>query len=424
MKQGTLITKIIMFILFAGVLIYLGIYAVQSLSNPFSSVIAHQDSLNDSIEVTGVVVRDEQVLPGGTGIVDVLPDEGERVAAGEAVAVLYQSNAALERKKQLQALEQEREQLVYALKNGNNLGDAAKLEQQIVSSLMALRADTAGGELSSMESNALSLRTQILQREFAYSASGDSATALTDAITELDAQISQLKSQSSSDTSSVYAPHSGLFSGLADGLESTLNSTWLKTASASDLAQISNGSSGALEHCVGKLITGDHWYFAAVLDPTSAARLSPGDEITVAFSKDYTGEVDMCVERIGSLEEDGRVVVFSADRNLKDITLLRVQTVELIFKQYVGVRVPKQALRMETVISTDPNTEEEIEAQVIGVYAVVGARAEFKPVEIIREGSDYYLVVSKQATGRKILRPGDQIIVSAPDLYDGKVVLE
>ena len=101
MKQSTLITKIVMFLLLAAVVSYLAISAVQSFVDPFSTTVAYQDVLDDAIEVTGFVVREEQALSGGSGIVDLLPDEGERVAAREPVAILYQSQDALDRKKQL-----------------------------------------------------------------------------------------------------------------------------------------------------------------------------------------------------------------------------------------------------------------------------------------------------------------------------------
>lgn len=433
MKQGTLITKIVMIILLVAVVLYLAIYAVQSFTNPFSTALAYQDILDDSVEVSGIVVREEQVLSGSSGIMDILPDEGERVAAGETVAVLYQSQEALDRKKQLQTLELELEQLEYALVNGGNLSDAAKLEQQIVSSILNLRSNMSKGDLSSLESDTLKLRTQVLQRDFAYSASGDSASVLTQSIADREQQISELKTQISTATTSIYAPRSGLFSGQSDGLESTLTPSALETMTAAQLSALSSGTSST--DSVGKLITGDQWYFAAVVDPAVAHRLQPGDSVIVAFSRDFTGEVTMTVDRIGREESAGCVLVLSAERGLKNVTLLREQTVGLIFDRYAGIRVPKQALRMETVTMTDPDTEIESESQVIGVYTVAGAQAEFKPVEIVREGSDYYLVVpaknsayfqsfSVSEARLRTLRAGDEIIVSAANLYDGKVVLE
>ena len=69
----------------------------------------------------------------------------------------------------------------------------------------------------------------------------------------------------------------------------------------------------------------------------------------------------------------------------------------------------------------DPDTGEETTRTVYGVYAVVGARAEFKPVEILEESGEFYIVASV-ASDKTALRAGDEIIVSAQDLYDGKVV--
>lgn len=435
MKQGTLITKIIMFILFIGVVIYMAIYAVQSLADPFTTAIAYQDTLDDSVKITGMVVRGEQALSDGATIIDVLPDEGERVAAGETVAILYQNNNALDHQKQLQALEQERDQLQYALNSGNSLSDAAKLEQQIISSILDLRANTSSGDLSTVESNALSLRTLVLQREFAYSASGDSAAALRESIAELDEQIASLETQVSDVTTSIYAPCSGLFSRVSDGLEAILTPDSLETMTTDDFKSISSQADSSSSTNVGKLITGNTWYFVAVVDASTAARLRVGSTITVSFSHDYTGEMPMQVERIGDQEADGCILVLSYDRNLKDVTLLRTQTVDLIFNRYTGVRVPKQALRMETVTVTDSETETERQSQVLGVYTVAGAQAEFIPVDIIREGRDYYLVssakesdyfltISATEARKRILRAGDEIIVTASDLYDGKVVLE
>lgn len=433
MKQGTLITKIVMFFLLAAVVFYLAIYAVQSLTDPFSTALAYQDVLNDSVEVTGVVVREEQALSSGSGIMDILPDEGERVAAGEAVAVLYQSQDALDRKKQLQALELELEQLEYALSTGGNLSDAAKLEQQIVSSILTLRSNVSNDDLSSLESDTLTLRTQVLQRDFAYSASGDSAAVLTQSIADREEQIAALKTQISASSSSVYAPRSGLFSGQSDGLESTLTPSALETITAEQLNNLPSGTSSS--DSVGKLITGDQWYFATVVDPSVAKRLVVGDTVIIAFSRDYTGEVTMTVDRIERKEDSDCVLILTTDRDLKNVTLLREQTVDLIFARYTGIRVPKQALRMETLTFTNSDTEEQTQAQAIGVYAVVGAQAEFKPVDIVREGSDYYLVspaknsaffqtISATEAKLRTLRAGDEIIVTATDLYDGKVVLE
>ena len=62
-------------------------------------------------------------------------------------------------------------------------------------------------------------------------------------------------------------------------------------------------------------------------------------------------------------------------------------------------------------------------------HAMVGAKAEFKPVTILAEGEDFFLVESapfqnpdNTAETKRALRSGDEIIVRAEDLYDGKIL--
>lgn len=164
-----------------------------------------------------------------------------------------------------------------------------------------------------------------------------------------------------------------------------------------------------------KLITDTTWYFICPLSEADASRLLEGGTVTARFSRDWSGEVKMTVERI-SAPENGRVAVtLSSTRFLSNTTLLRRQTVDLIFSSQSGIRVPTAAVRMD-------------EAGVTGVYVQVGAKAEFKPVSVLAQGEDYYLVKPVLAVDapekeeKKALRPGDPVIVASQEIWDGKVV--
>ena len=65
-----------------------------------------------------------------------------------------------------------------------------------------------------------------------------------------------------------------------------------------------------------------------------------------------------------------------------------------------------------------------VETKTIGVYCVVGMEARFKPVEILYSGEGFALVKANQPADKETLRlrPGDEVILSARDLYNGKVV--
>lgn len=177
---------------------------------------------------------------------------------------------------------------------------------------------------------------------------------------------------------------------------------------------------------MGKLVTDATWYFVCAMGEEEAGRLIEGRTVTVRFSRDWSGEVDMKVERVGETPENGRVaVVLSSDRYLSETTLLRKQTVELVFDSQTGIRVPTQSVRVEERTVTDPETEEEKQELVTGVYVLVGQQAEFKPVTILAQLEDFALVKSADSSdGKKALRAGDEVILSSVELFDGKVITQ
>ena len=147
MKQGTLINRIVMLLLLAAVLVYLGVSAWRSFRDPYTLVLSYAYTVDDSLEATGFLVREESVLASPGGIVDLLPEEGEKVSRGETVALLYQNDSGLARKEELQSLTMEKEQLQYALERTQSGGDSSQLSQQVIDAIVALRSSVSTGDL-------------------------------------------------------------------------------------------------------------------------------------------------------------------------------------------------------------------------------------------------------------------------------------
>ena len=120
------------------------------------------------------------------------------------------------------------------------------------------------------------------------------------------------------------------------------------------------------------------------------------------------------------------MVVFQGNTYLQELTLLRRQSAEIILDAIEGIRVPREALRVTTQTATekDEDTGEEImkEVSVTGVYCVSGAKAVFKPVDVLYTGEEYAVVRSSGSSEKTRLRSGDTVIAVARNLYDGKVI--
>ena len=425
MKQGTVITRIMIVLMFFMVCAYLLFSVLRSLDDRTYTVTTYAHTVDDAVEATGLLIRAETVVTGQTAaIVDVLPDQGEKVRAGAAVAYLYQDESALDRRRQLRTLTLEQEQLKYALQ-GQDGTDASRLDQSIVDAMVGLRTSAAYGDLTSLEEQSLSFKSLVIRHGYASDAGVDELSA---AITALDAQIQALQSASALDTTTVYAPCAGTFSAMADGYESTLYPDMLETLTAASLKQLMAQDPTAPAGAVGKLITNSKWYLATTVSPEVAERLVVGRSVTVRFSRDWSGEVSMKIERVDEAADGACLVVLSSTRNLADTSMLRKQTVDIVFNSLDGIRVPKKAVRTENREVTDPETGKTTTKQVIGVYVLTAAQAEFKAVEILADDGDYYLVqavlpdVPTDNQLKTAFRAGDQVIVSSDELYDGKVM--
>lgn len=397
---------------------YLGFYVWEGFRDPFSTTYAYSYTANDSVEAEGFLVRDELVFPVQSGIVDVTRGEGEKVAAGKQVALVHRDSQAVAVQAQLDALQSEISLLDYALNQGDS-ASSARLDETILQSLVQLRSSAAVSDYSKLEDQVLEVKSQILKRDYTYGQDQD-LTNLVQQRQSLAQQYQELKSRSAGATSQITAPVSGIFSALVDGYESLLTPENILTMTPSQLDSLAKQNVAA-ESSPGKLVTSNDWYFVTALEQEDAARLTQGGSVTVSFSGDFNQDVSMLVEQVGEAENGRCTVVLSSDRYLSQTILLRSQSIEIVFQSYTGLRVPKTALRMVTKTVKDEQTGQETQVNTLGLYIVIGGQAEFKAVNIVTEGSDYY-VVSSATQGSRALRAGDQVIVRATDLYDGKLL--
>lgn len=407
MRQGTVLNRIVMLLLLAAILLYFGGAAWQSFQNPFPTHQAYAYSVDDAMEATGYLVREEQVISGaGSGaIVRTLPSEGEKVAAGSTVAVLYDDKESVERWDRLEELELEAEQLRRIIEAGVQADPDGK---ELTAALLNIRSAVEDGDFTRLETQTSTLKSAVLLQSQRHGTTDELSAALK----RLEGEIEALSVLNAQSTGSVPVSRSGIFSGQTDGFESLLTPDMLKDLTPSALDALNEREVDGDDSALGKLITDTTWYFVCPLSEAQAGRLTEGRAVTVRFSHDWSGDVDMTVERIGA-PENGRVaVVLSSTRFLSDVTLLRRQTVELVFSSQEGIRVPTEAVRMD-------------ENGVTGVYVQVSAFAEFKPVEILSQGDDFYLVRSPRSEGdekRKVLRSGDMVIVASEEIWDGMVI--
>ena len=420
MKQGRSFITFVIIALAAALGIYFAFYAFSAFQDPYDTTLVYSYTVNDSVEVDGVMVREEQVFPAQSGIVEITRAEGEKVGVGQDVALVYRDSQAQSNQEQIDSLSLEIELLEYAVSQSGDVDSAARLDEDILQSLVELRASTALGDYADLEDQVIQVKSNVLKRGYTYG-DGLSAADLSAQLQDLRNQRSALQQQSALATTQVTASQSGIFSNLVDGYEALLTPESVFQLTPSSLDELMSRPAGDSDTALGKLITSSRWHFAANLPTQSAQRLTEGGTATLRFTGDFSQDVSMTVAQIGPAEGEETLVVFSSDRYLSQTTLLRQQTAELIFESWSGLRIPKSALRLIQEEYEDEETGEVTQTTRLGVYALVAGRADFKEIGVLTEGEDYY-VVRPLGTGRSVLRAGDEIITRALDLQDGELL--
>lgn len=394
--------KILSAVVLCAVFLYFAVEIYRYWENPFSTTLTYDSAAEDSISLTGWVVRQEESFHADAATVTHPLGEGARAAAGQTIAVAYQSAGALNTVSEIETLELQLQQLEFAHTTYLNADAALKLDTTITGGILALRQRLAGGDYSAATDELASLKAAVLKRSHTYS----SAEEVLADIAAVQSQLSALR-RTLSGAQYVAAPRPGTYSAVCDGYESVLTPEFLSSLTPSALQQVSPGENSGN---VGKLIYGDTWYYAAVLDAQRAQVLRVGQVVTLRLAKGLERDIDAVVESISAPEGSQVALVLSCDEFLPQVTTLRRQAASLILRTYEGLRVPSATLRMN-------------EDGVLGVYCVAGITARFKPVDVVYRGDGYTLVQpTADASASATLRRGDEVIISAKHLENGVVV--
>jgi len=405
MRTTTILSKIVIPILIAAILVYLGLSAWMGVRNPYDFVMAYTDTMETSAVAQGWVVRHEQPISGGNGLVRLRREQDEKVGKGQAIAEVYQDEHYEEHQEELRQTQTDLTALQYATYSLSPTG--AVLEEQMLSSMTALQTAASTGNFAGMSEATELYRKTVLRRE--YLVSEEAAQAMDAAGWVLNQKYNELQAVQTGATT-IWADAAGVFSSHLDGYETLLSTSMLEAQSPAGLERLSQIEPLADSGYLGKLITSPEWFYCATLDGDYADRFTVGGKVNIHFNA-LTSNLKMKVQSVSEVQDGQVVVLFRSNQDVEQADQLRREAARVVFTSKEGIRVPKEALRVD-------------EDGQAGVYVASGHNARFRPVTILAEDEVSYLVEADPADGldTRILRAGDQVVLASDTLYDGKVV--
>ncbi len=399
----------------AGVYFIIQIY--NAFNTPMLTATALQATVNTEFSAVGYFIRSETVIEAEPeGILLYTATEGKKLSRNALYANIYADASAVTVTQKIAALDAR----IRTLEEALAFSAPADGDESV-----SYTTDTSGTETLSKNINALlldvaeiadrgsytlkpeaagQLQSHIINRDFVFG----SSEGVQKTVADLKRQRQSLQNSVGEREKGLYTPRAGFFSRSVDGYETVLTPASLRTLDAATLEDLGRGRVSVSAKAVGKTVTDYTWYFATALRPEDAQELKVGQSYNLEFDATGDLQVRVSVYAINRRAGEDSVVIFQSDREMETLISLRRQAVRIVLASHTGLKVPKEALRMN-------------EEGKMGVYVITGLYAEFKLIEPLYETRDYYIVKTDPSSTKSLLLY-DEIILSAKDLADRKVI--
>lgn len=378
---------------------------IQMNSAPFKTEIAVNRDIQSVIEAKAFIVRDEVYITtdNAGGTVVSIAEDGKRVSSGDGVAVVFPSAESASSYVRVNELQKEID-YYNQLKNRVGIGTNApssysKLIDDACINFITASRETIGSDFDTALTD---LRDAITARQLAV---GEELSV--DAkLAELQAELISINS-GTSDYKTIAAPKSGYYIGSVDGYEKTVDYSKVTSLSCQEIEKlVESERQETPANVMGKLVDEFDWFFVCTVPYDESGDITVGKSIKVNIPNTAVGTINCTVMHKGEKEEDSVAVVIKCNLMNRNLANLRINDIEIIVDDYVGMRISNDAIR-------------QVDGE-MGVYIQRGNIVQFRKINIIYSTEDYSVVES--VADSAYLQQYDSVITEGVDLYDGKVV--
>lgn len=409
--MNSVLSKIASLALALFLLIYVGYQAWQAFYNPYVTQTVYRESYVQNQTLDGFFVREETVMEeSGSGVVSYHCQNAEKVAKYATVASIYGSQDDLLLLRQVELLQQRKDNLEEAQSRSTSEGlKLDLLAQQISNYETELIRAADQNDFSNLDTIYENLMFNVNK----FNSYVNKGLSFEGQIASLQQQITSLQSQISPAKNTIATSKSGYFSGVVDGWETVLTPDMLSDLTIEQTANILKETNAVTPpDSIGRIMTEDTWYFVALMTAEEAENYRQGSTVTLNFHSDSMRKVPSTVKNIITEKgNDKAVVVLSGSYLDEDFVTMRFEKPTAQLRSYTGIIIPKEAVRIRKL---DNGEGEMIDTKV--VYVQVGQTVTHRLLNVIYEDED--IIISKSVNDSKYVSMYDQVILKGKGLND------
>ncbi len=401
-RVASLVAIVLVIGFFSSYIVY---HLVNRSNTEIKTEFALKETVYKTIDAKCFVVRDEEFIKNdavGTSVSFV--NDGERVARGDTVSVVFDSSEdaaaylkAQELKKSIEHYEELSGQANFQPLNINSL--TKKINNELTDYLDAVDSRNFLKAISSVEL----FRDSVTGKQIATG----KALELDDKLSELNEELNSLNSNGLEFTE-IKTENAGYFISGSDGYEKTLDFDEIDDLTVKDVKKAIKSKPGETDSdVVGRTVSSFKWYIVCVVDSEKTVDITNDKKIYLNFPESGIEKLSVKVHKIGDRTDKETVVIFSCDEMNESLSDFRIEKIEIITDEYSGFKISNSSIRTVDGVQ--------------GVYIVRGNLMGFRKIKIVYTTDDYSIVDNPENSSGYI-KLYDKVVTEGVDLYDNKLI--
>ena len=383
---------------------------------------ADMEIRQDIVEADGYIFRNEEVIYSNGGkSVNYLIENGGKVGKNQAVAQSLPSSADFSAKDRISVLNKK---LDILNKSNINLDFVAtnieKIDRDSYAMYLNMMQGVERGKFKEAGKNRDELlillnKKQLIIGEMSGSRFGDIIAAAESQKKQLEAQASAFGAEE------VYSNRSGIFYSAIDGYENYFTAEAAQNINFEKFGELLKKTRdyNVLNNALGKVAYDFNWYIVCNMPKSKNAHFADGDKYAITYPSSNKTINSVLCKRIEDVESGDAILVFETSDIPFDFDFYRKQTIQIVFSEVSGIKVPEEAIR---IVEMEDGTLAE------GVYVQKGSSVVFRELpksECLAKFDGYYIYLApskRPETGGGKLQLYEDIIVAGKNLYDGQAI--
>lgn len=408
--------------------IYLFVATNYQSTNIKTEIVTYME-VTDTIDTSGVIIRDEKTLStdlGGVLVFEV--NDGDKVTANDIIAYSYKDEEDAAATQKIDELDKKIEELksLNKIPYSTNVG-LDTVNSQMKNQLINFTNEIHNFDFSNLKDAESDLLYLINERQIITG----TVSNFNSKIGEYEAQKAEIEQNINYSADAITTNNSGYFNSGLDGYENCYDYQKAEQITLEEFNKLKPSGQTQTEGQIGKIIENVFWYLVCPVTSEEAITLSHIDsEVSLNLPMASSQSIPASIASINQLsKKHDAVVVFKCDYMSSSLIKARNETVQISLGDYEGLRVSKKALHdgyIERTVKDENGNSVKEEVKVQGVYTLYGNKLVFREVKILYAGTDYVICDdepdSKTLVGDESIALYDKIVVEGEDLYDGKVI--